>query len=96
MLFDEYNESPDNLVEIQLCVNDLCFPMPVRGRGGLLAFEENEHYDFTLNIRVPKEVAEDPELLRKYYGQKFYDYDILGVPTLNVWDKEKDDYKFSS
>ena len=95
-MYEHFNESPENLVEIELCVNNLCFPMPVRGRGGLLDFEESDHYDFTLNIRVPKEVAEDPELLRKYYRQQFYDHDILEVPTLNVWDKEKNDYKFSS
>jgi hypothetical protein len=93
-MFYDFNESPDNLVEIELCVNDLSFPLPVRGRDGLLDFQDQDYAFSPLMIRVPKEVAEDPYLLRKYYYQTFQDHHILGVPRLNIWDSDKDDFKF--
>ena len=92
-MFDDYNESPENLVEVELCFQDnFTVPLPVRGKDGLLDFERESYELSTLPIRVPKEVAQDKALLRKYYAHKFESSHCLGIPVLNIWDEEKEDF----
>ena len=63
--------------------------MPVVGRGGLLHFQEESHDFSPLSIRVPKEVAQDQNLLQEYCWYKFEKSDFFGTLQVNIWDKEK-------
>lgn len=102
-MYEHFNESPDNLVEIELRVNNLDLFLPVTVKGGLLDFERDE-YDLTLTVRVPKQVAEDPKLFKEFYSEKFnarvknvgYESTMfLGHPKLTIKDKETDNEKVS-
>lgn len=93
-MFNDFNESPENLVEIELSFEDFSYPYPVRNSDSLLTFGEAFIDAPTLKVNVPKEVAQDKALLNKYYQEKLYDADCHGGTTVNIWEENKEDFKF--
>jgi len=80
-------QAATNFVEVELSI-DLTYYRPTTDEEGKLTFQEFQP-DEALNCfkcKVPKEVVADKATLTKYVKEHMYDYDIIRLDEVNIWD----------
>ena len=82
-------------VEVNLSI-DLTYYRPTTSKDGKLtfvAYTPDEAYN-CFKCMVPKEAVASKEALTEYVEEKMYDYDIIRLDKVNIWDGDglKGDY----
>jgi hypothetical protein len=90
-------DTSTDYVEVDLSI-DLVFHVPSRNESGTLGFREfrpDEAWS-CIKVKVPSSVVNDKKLLSRYVDQVMADYgaDIVDLNKVNIWEEEKDDFRF--
>lgn len=82
-------------VEVDLSI-DTRRHFPAKNERGHLVFKESEDYETLSKVKVPASIAYDKDLLYEYVSQVMADYegDICDLCKVNIWDADKEDYRF--
>lgn len=98
MTYFEYNEDPENLVEVDIVISDIsCYVPCVNEEDRTIDFRSvnpGSTYLYELNkVRVPKEAITSRSSLNDYLGYKWYEgqYDIIDTGSADIWDKDPTD-----
>lgn len=86
-----YNESPDNLVEVNINLDCFCY-IPQVGKDGTIAFAKVlPSGDISMDLvklKVPSEALVSQEALSDYFSQKQEGYEFVSFDDINVWDAD--------
>ena len=92
-----YNESPENLVEINLWIDCFCY-IPQVGQDGIIRFiRAYPAGDSSINlskVKVPSEVVGCQEKLTDYLRYLQQDYDFVDLDEINIWDEDAEKFLF--
>lgn len=82
-------------VEVDLSI-DTRKRFPAKNESGMLVFIETYDYKTISKVKVPASVAYHKELLYKYVSDRFANFegDIIDLDEVNIWDAEKNDFRF--
>ena len=84
-------------VEVNLSV-DLVFHLPGRAADGKLVFRKfvPDEVFSGVKVKVPGSIAHDQKLLAKYVYEVManHDADVVDITGVNIWEPEKDDFRF--
>lgn len=73
---------------------DLKVPYVVHDRNNKLRFAYKTT-DYYVEVEVPANYADDAELLNDWVQWSFEDHDCCYVENVNVWDKNKKEFRFN-
>jgi hypothetical protein len=90
-------DTSTDYVEVDLSI-DLVFHVPSRNEDGTLGFREfrpDEAWS-CIKVKVPSSVVNDQRLLSRYVYHVMSDHvaDIVDLRKVNIWEEEKDDFRF--
>lgn len=83
-------------VEVELSI-DLTYYRPTTNENGELTFTEfcpDEAWS-CFKCKVPKEVVGNKTTLTKYVREVMCDYDVIDLNTVNIWDADKEVFRFA-
>lgn len=89
-----YNESSENLIEIDLMVDCTC-SIPLVGEDGTLrfvtAYPAGDSFIQLENLKVPKDVVASQEELTQYlaFKQEQCSKEFVALTEPNIWDGQK-------
>ena len=89
-----YNESSENLIEIDLMVDCTC-SIPLVGEDGTLrfvtAYPAGDSFIRLENLKVPKDVVASQEELTQYlaFKQEQFSNEFVELTEPNIWDGQK-------
>lgn len=91
--FTEYNESKENLVEVDIDIDVKC-SIPQVGKDGTIKFQTaypaGDSFLSLRKVKVPKEAVVSQEALRKYfaYKQEAACEEFVHLTDPNIWDED--------
>ena len=92
-----YNEAPENLVEIHLCLDCFCY-IPEVGQDGSIRFVKaypagDSSIDLP-KVKVPSEVVGSQEKLSEYLLSKQEGgYEFVSLDGVNIWEADPEDVR---
>ena len=87
-----YNEAPENLVEIHLCLECFCY-IPKVGPDGCIrfvkAYPAGDRFIDLPKVKVPSEVVGSQDKLTEYLRSKQESgYEFVSLDEVNIWEAD--------
>ena len=92
-----YNEAPDNLIEVDLCLDCSCY-IPKVGPDGCIQFVKaypvGDSSIVLPKVKVPSEVVGSQDKLTEYLrSRQELGYEFVSLDEVNIWEAEPEDVR---